>query len=124
MLSFFKRWGPAILICLFLFASSATPGAQVSSNQAVDFAAHKSIHVIMYSLLFLSFYRGSKSILVAAILAILYGASDEFHQTFVPSRMGSVRDLVIDSVAVLITAGFVWKFFQLLPVKLQSWLKD
>lgn len=121
---YLKRWLPAILLCLFIFASSATPGAQVSTNQDVDFLAHKSIHVIIYSLLFLAFVRATKSSPLAALLAILYGASDEFHQTFVPSRMGSVRDLLIDSGAVLATAVILWKYSHLLPTKLKNWLSE
>ncbi len=35
---------------------------------------------------------------VAALwLAALYAATDEFHQTFVPSREGCLRDVAIDS---------------------------
>jgi VanZ family protein len=44
---------------------------------------------------------------VALAIAVLYGASDEFHQLFVPSRVGSVADVLIDACgAVLGIAGF------------------
>ena len=43
-----------------------------------------------------------KRILAAIVLGILYAASDEFHQYFVPGRLGCVRDVCIDSVGVLI----------------------
>ena len=33
----------------------------------------------------------------ALLLAILYSATDEIHQAFVPSRIGSVVDVLIDS---------------------------
>jgi VanZ family protein len=33
----------------------------------------------------------------ALLLVVLYAASDEWHQTFVPSRDGCVRDVLIDS---------------------------
>jgi VanZ family protein len=42
----------------------------------------------------------------ALVLAVLYGATDEFHQSFVPSRTMSVSDLMVDligaSVALLV----------------------
>ncbi len=119
-----KRWLPTILLCMFIFASSATPGAQVSSNHNVDFLAHKSIHVVIYALLFLTLVRATRSIPLAILLAILYGASDEFHQTFVPSRMGSTRDFLIDSGALLGAAVILWKYSQLLPAKLKTWLSE
>jgi VanZ family protein len=121
---YLKRWLPAILLCLFIFASSATPGAQVSANQDVDFFAHKSIHVAIYSMLFLALLRATKRSPIAAVLAILYGASDEFHQTFVLSRTGSIRDFLIDSGAVFITAVILWKYSHLLPNRLKSWLSE
>jgi hypothetical protein len=37
---------------------------------------------------------------VAALLALLFAASDEFHQTFVPTRGGTVWDVLIDSLGV------------------------
>ena len=121
---YLKRYLPAILLCIFIFASSATPGAQVSTNRNIDFLAHKSIHVIVYSLLFLAFFRAVKTIPIAIILAVVYGASDEYHQTFVPSRMGSIRDFLIDSGAVLFTALILWKYSHLLPSKLKNWLNE
>jgi VanZ family protein len=33
---------------------------------------------------------------VAFVLSAIYAASDEFHQSFVPSRSASVRDVLID----------------------------
>lgn len=36
-------------------------------------------------------------ICTALFIAILYAASDEFHQTFIPGRSGEVRDVLIDT---------------------------
>ena len=48
------------------------------------------------------FKKQRKHILAAVVLGILYAASDELHQYFVPGRLGCVRDVCIDSVGVLI----------------------
>ncbi len=117
-----KRWLPAILLCLLIFAASATPGAQVSDEFVVDFGVHKAVHVVLYSILFFCFYRGTKSIPIAALLAILYGISDEFHQTYVPSRQGSALDVLVDTLAVLISALIQWKYSHKLPKTLLNWL--
>ncbi|MGE0378109.1 MAG: VanZ family protein [Planctomycetaceae bacterium] len=42
------------------------------------------------------------NIVVAAAAAILFAISDEWHQTFVPGRGGTVFDVLIDSLGVLL----------------------
>jgi VanZ family protein len=43
----------------------------------------------------------------ALVLAALYAASDEFHQSFVPSRGASVEDVCIDAVGASVGIGLV-----------------
>jgi VanZ family protein len=124
MEKFLKNWLPAILLCILIFAASSTPGAKVSDDFAVDFGVHKAVHLFLYSALFFCFYRGAKNIPIAALLAIMYGVTDEFHQTFVPSRQGSAFDVLVDAFAVLISAFVLWKYSHKLPNKLLSWLRQ
>ncbi len=44
----------------------------------------------------------------ALALAALYAASDEFHQTFVPSRQGSVRDVLLDTAGAALGLLCLW----------------
>lgn len=44
----------------------------------------------------------------AALIAAAYGASDEWHQAFVPSRSSDVADLVADAAGAAAAAGAVW----------------
>ena len=46
------------------------------------------------------------SIVGAMLLCIAFAASDEWHQSFIPDRFGTIQDVVIDSLGVL-TAGSV-----------------
>jgi VanZ family protein len=39
---------------------------------------------------------------VAFALAVLYAASDEFHQTFVEGRVGAIHDVAIDAIGAAI----------------------
>jgi VanZ family protein len=56
--------------------------------------------------------RPSTSIVVwAIVMAIIYGAFDEFHQAFTPNRMMSVYDLLADATGTGIGAG-VWLWVQ------------
>ena len=50
--------------------------------------------------------RRVSGLLCALILATLYGASDEWHQAFVPSRTASVVDVMIDSCGAF--CGTMW----------------
>jgi VanZ family protein len=42
-------------------------------------------------------------------LTVLYAASDEFHQTFVPGRHGWYGDLVVDATGALLAALALWR---------------
>jgi VanZ family protein len=41
------------------------------------------------------------------MIAVLYAASDEFHQTFVAGRHGSPVDVLVDSAGVLIAIALL-----------------
>jgi hypothetical protein len=47
-----------------------------------------------------------KTIAIAMVFCIAYAASDEWHQTFVPDRFGSVQDVLIDGLGVA-AAGLI-----------------
>ncbi len=76
----------------------------------IDTMVRKLAHIAEYAILgFLlmgTFYderqNHRKTFLISWISAIIYAASDEFHQLFVPDRSGRISDVVIDSIG----AGF------------------
>jgi VanZ family protein len=45
---------------------------------------------------------------VTSLLILLFAASDEFHQHFVPSRDASVRDVAIDTAGGILALLLVW----------------
>jgi VanZ family protein len=47
--------------------------------------------------------------LISATLIVVYALIDEYHQSFVPSRTGTVYDSFIDIAGGLIALVFVWK---------------
>ncbi|MEO6508460.1 MAG: VanZ family protein, partial [Patescibacteria group bacterium] len=51
-----------------------------------------------------------EKLLLPAIIAILYGATDEWHQTFSPHREGTPRDVLIDSVGIMMMYVAVKKY--------------
>jgi VanZ family protein len=47
---------------------------------------------------------------MALLLVVLYAATDEFHQLFVPNRQASVVDVLIDSSGAVIGLIVAWLF--------------
>jgi VanZ family protein len=50
---------------------------------------------------------GASALAVAWLIAMAYGATDEWHQSFVPGRMSDVRDLVADGVGAALGLSLV-----------------
>ena len=50
---------------------------------------------------------------LALALAALYAASDEFHQTFVPSRQGCVSDVLVDTTGAAFGLLCLWAVVRL-----------
>ncbi len=48
-------------------------------------------------------------LIVSALISILYAVSDEYHQSWIPTRHGSVVDVLIDAGGILISAFFLFK---------------
>lgn len=50
----------------------------------------------------LTFKKVKKGIALSAIFCVLYAASDEIHQLFVPGRSGQISDVLIDTAGSLL----------------------
>jgi hypothetical protein len=111
------RWGPALLMMAVIFASSSLPREEVPEFGAWDFLVKKGGHLLGYALLAAAYLHGlaygrppgARHMLLAVTFAALYGASDEFHQAFVPGRKAMVADVLIDALGAMIGAG-VWGY--------------
>ena len=89
-----------------IFGFSSLPSAEMPNFGLLDFIVKKGGHALGYGLLALAFLRGlkgessavvSRQLLVAWILATLYSATDEYHQSFVPGRHPAYTDVMIDA---------------------------
>ncbi|MBI4009234.1 VanZ family protein [Candidatus Roizmanbacteria bacterium] len=113
----FKRlffyWLPPLLWMTVIFYLSSRLRTTVTGEFLYDFLIFKALHMIEYAVLyfflFRAFYSISKSqltidkkLLVPIFLSIVYAISDELHQTFVPTREGKVRDVLIDTAGILL----------------------
>jgi VanZ family protein len=106
--NFLYNWGVSILLMAIIFIISGTPARNLPNFGSFDYWVKKGGHMVGYGLLSLTFWHGLKwdnqRIWWAWLLAVVYGISDEFHQTYVPGRHPSPLDVVLfDATGAAIT---------------------
>ena len=93
-------WLPIVAWAALIFALSSIPSLGTGLG-TWDTILRKGAHVTEYAVLaFL--LRRALSAPWAFVAAVAYSAFDEVHQTFVRGRHGAPRDVLIDSVGVVI----------------------
>lgn len=56
---------------------------------------------------------GARQAALAALCGLVYAATDEFHQLFVPERTAALRDVCIDFGGVALGVCVVWAIYRL-----------
>jgi len=108
---------PALLWALLIFISSSIPSSLMPSLRVFDF--DKGIHFGVYFLLAFFTYRALRyqerlpllarhALLWTVLLIIVYGATDEIHQYFVPGRQADLLDLLADTLGACLLVAGVW----------------
>jgi VanZ family protein len=103
---------PAALYAAVLFALSAQPNPLPFLPPEL-FLQDKLLHGLAYTVLgalLVPGFRGAgcsarSAVLLAVALASVYGATDEFHQSFVPGRNADVLDWVADTLGAALGAA-------------------
>lgn len=113
---FIRRWGFSLLMMGTIFAFSSTPGSDLPSFASFDSLVKKGGHMLGYGLLATANWHGfdfrrNRSWL-AWLFAVLYAATDEFHQSFVPGRHPSPVDVFLfdgggAAIMLLIASRFI-----------------
>jgi VanZ family protein len=87
------------------FAPDVSAAAVASVQLVVRKCAHLSEYAILAALLFRAFRqrqpRVRRALAISFVLAAVYAALDEFHQSYVASRTGSPWDVLIDCAGAL-----------------------
>jgi VanZ family protein len=96
---------------LLRFLLSFLPGDMARSiYEVTHFLFRKGGHFVGYGILALLFFRALRAASArcslplaawAVVLTAAVASLDEFHQTFLPSRTGSVRDVALDTCGAL-----------------------
>lgn len=102
-------WFPVVAYCVIIFIGSAMekPLPETDIPQldrflhAVEFGGLCFLLIRALKVSFPEMPR-RKMFIIAVSCTILYGASDEIHQLFVPGRVSSIIDLFFDSLGALI----------------------
>jgi VanZ family protein len=105
---FLWHWLPPLVWMGAIFFLSSQSDLPRAPEPWFDVLLKKTAHAVAFGLLAWLYRRalsGHASAtaavrLASAGLAILYGASDEFHQTFVPGRNGQLFDVGVDAAGV------------------------
>lgn len=124
-----RYWAPLIIWMIIIFLLSSRQSVHVSDEFTINFLFFKSLHVIEYAILYVLWYRAlfhsiskkTTNVFVAAfIFTVLYAVTDELHQLFVPTREGTVRDVIIDGLGALLAWILIKKLLPTLPKKLRK----
>ena len=103
-----------VTIMGMIFFLSHQPGdfARLPQFAGVD----KAAHVFAYGLLAGAFLyglhpfthtsKGGATALIVVIFCLLYGISDELHQSFIPGRDASVWDVVADMAGTILVVAW------------------
>lgn len=125
----FIAWIAVFIWAGVIFYFSSLQSVELSEDALWDFVWHKSAHLVVYAVLgFLLFiatggagkkdFRSQRIYLVAAlVISTLYAMSDEFHQSFVPTRSARLRDIFVDMIGASVGVTIAWKFIPILKMK-------
>src|SRR6266403_1734539 len=132
MKSFLKYWLPVLIwLCVIFVGSTDVLSAEQTSRfvepflrglkpdissetlAQIHFFARKLGHIFEYALLAIFLWRALRSganlrvkisilVVVVWFVCAIFAATDEFHQSFIPSRTASPNDVVIDIFGVVI----------------------
>ena len=131
MRNFLKYWLPVILWALVIFSFSSYSVGSATQIYWKDFVIKKTAHMVEYAILTILVYRAllSKGIksnnaaLMAIFTSVVYGASDEYHQSFTPGREPRIRDVIFDTIGSIVAMYFVWNWVDKFPPKFKKYFE-
>lgn len=118
--------GPMVLWALALFTQSSIPGTQIPE---LELLSHdKIIHCLIYVVFGFTVHRAIRyqsrfpflaehQYLFTMLIVAVYGATDELHQYFVPTRSCSIFDWLADCLGAVLYLSFFWLKSRLKPAR-------
>jgi len=113
-----EKWFLVVFWAAGIFYLSSSPLDEFFWGfDAWEFIIRKLAHMFVFGVLFFLIFRYLSytekrnlhwNLLWAFIFSVLYGISDEYHQTLVPGRHGTATDVLIDTIGILIASWLVY----------------
>jgi len=107
-------WGPVVLQMAIIFAASSIPNLGPLPGGISDTSGHSIGYALLAGLLLRALAGGWlggvtwRRACAAIILATVYGALDEFHQSFVPGRYADRHDILADCTGAALGVAAGW----------------
>ncbi len=95
-----SAWLPVVAWAALIFTLSSIPDLGTGLG-GWDLALRKLAHATEYAVLGALLFRALGRELPAIAIGIAYAVTDEVHQAFVPGRLGSPLDVLVDAAGVL-----------------------
>lgn len=111
--NFLWIWGPALAAMAGIFFASGLPNPGPMPADMSDKTAHFLAYGLLGALVLRAIARArftgvtGRTALAAWLVSVVYGASDEFHQWFVPGRTPAADDWVADVVGAAVSIGLL-----------------
>ena len=105
-------WLPVVVYMAAIFVASSSSNPPVPSD-VTDVSLHTVAYFGLTMLLIRALARGAWSgvtlttLAAAWAIAVLYGVTDEWHQSFVPNRQAELRDVGSDAIGAFVAATVV-----------------
>lgn len=114
----FWGWVPVPLWTVVIFMASSVPGSELPSLPGqMDKLVHGIVYAILGALVARAIqttwpaWSAGRIVTAATLFCLLYGASDEFHQSFTPRRTPDWHDALADTIGGLIGAAILTLIF-------------
>ena len=113
-----RRFLPPAVVMMTIFVLSHQPAKNLPlpALPGIDKLAHMAIYGLLAATLIRAFsqrmrqFRPGRVVTIVVLWCLVYGISDEFHQSFIPTRSVSGLDVLADTVGALLV-GAVWLYY-------------
>ena len=102
-----------LLVAAVIFFASSRESVSAPEIVNIDKVAHFAVYGLLATLL-VRLGQGRRAVWLALLATSFYGASDEWHQSFVPGRSSEVTDWVADTTGATLAIALyrLWPWYR------------
>lgn len=127
-----SAWLPLLLWASLIFKLSSGTVPSVSTVYIQDYIFKKGAHIFFFGMIGVLTFRAlrmngvgrKKAAICGIIFAILYGASDEFHQSFTQGRESRITDVGYDGFGGSLALALTYFVLPKLPENFFNFFKE